>query len=68
MHDERLTRLEEKLAFQDDLLTSLNAIVAEQQQRLDFLQDTLRLLYRQIQQLQPDDGSPAPTHELPPHY
>lgn len=66
--EQRLTSLEEKLAFQDDLVDALNRTVARQQQQLDMLQDELRLLYQQVKSLQPVgtpvDGEP----ELPPHY
>ncbi len=66
--DNRLTNLEVKLAFQDDLLESLNRIVAAQQQQLDLLQQELRLLYQQIKTLQPSQINTAAEEPPPPHY
>lgn len=46
--NDRVTELEVKVAFQDDLLEALNQTVASQQRQLDLLQDELRLIYQQI--------------------
>ncbi|MBK6850698.1 MAG: SlyX family protein [Burkholderiales bacterium] len=64
--DARLTELEVKVSYADDLLDALNAIVAQQQQQID-------RLMREVQQLrqQSADGPVAPRNlrdELPPHY
>ncbi|UXY15897.1 SlyX family protein [Chitiniphilus purpureus] len=65
--EQRLTDLEIRLAFQDDLLDTLNRTVAQQQQQLDLLQAQLRELYRQLQSFEP--AAPrAPAEEIPPHY
>jgi SlyX protein len=65
--DQRLTDLEIKLSFTEDLVEDLNQIVARQQQQIDLL---LREL-SQLQQQQPD-GASTPFRslrdELPPHY
>lgn len=66
--DTRLNNLEVKLAFQDDLLESLNRIVAEQQQQLDLLQEELCLLYQQLKVLQPSQINTAAEEPPPPHY
>ncbi|MDP2226929.1 MAG: SlyX family protein [Moraxellaceae bacterium] len=64
----RLNDLEARVAFQDDLLESLNNIVARQQQQIDLLQRESRLLYEQMKSLSasviPADGEEPP----PPHY
>ncbi len=68
--DERMRALEIKIAYQDDLLTQLNAIVIEQQRQLDALTRQAELLTREVKQL--SGGSVAPSRtiqeDLPPHY
>ncbi|MHB0973386.1 MAG: SlyX family protein [Thiobacillus sp.] len=63
----RLTELETKLAFAEDLLETLNQTVVRQQARIDLLQEQLRLLHRQLQDVRPDE-SRTPRDEIPPHY
>ena len=64
--DKRLTELEVKASFNEDLVDHLNALVTRQQQQID-------LLIREIGKLKdraPDTGA-APRDardELPPHY
>ncbi len=65
-HDTRLTDLEVKLSFTEDLVDHLNQIVARQQQQIDLLMRELRQLREQV-----PDGGGAPRNlrdELPPHY
>lgn len=62
----RLVELEVKASYADDLLETLNTIVAQQQQQID-------RLMREVQQLrqQSAEGPAAPRNlrdELPPHY
>ena len=66
--ESRLNDLETRVAFQDDLLETLNAIVAEQQQQLDLMQREIRLLYEQIKSLSPSDIGNSAEQERPPHY
>ena len=63
----RLTELETKLAFAEDLLETLNQTVARQQGQIDSLQQQLRLLHQQLKDAQADDAS-SPRDEIPPHY
>lgn len=64
--DARLTELEIKASFTDDLLEQLNAVVARQQQQIDALQRELLALRQQLR----DQGAglAAPRDERPPHY
>lgn len=65
--DHRLTELEIKLSFTEDLLEHLNRQVATQQDQINLLLEELRARRQQ----QPDDGAPAfrsLRDELPPHY
>lgn len=67
--DNRLTELEIRLAFQDDLLESLSQTVARQQQEIELLQAQMRLLYQQLNKGgEQDGGTTGPQHEIPPHY
>jgi len=68
MNSDRLTDLEIKLAFQEDLLDSLNQVVTEQQKMIDLLQGQVRLLYQQLRSLQPSDIALATEDTPPPHY
>jgi SlyX protein len=63
----RLTELETKLAFAEDLLETLNQTVIRQQGQIDLLQQQLRLLHQRMQDALPDDAR-TPRDEIPPHY
>jgi len=65
--EERLAQLEIRLAYQEDLLATLNATVAELRAALDLQQGQLRLLWQQLQER--GDASPRSlAEEIPPHY
>lgn len=66
--ESRLTELEVKVAFQDDLLDALNLTVTRQQQQIDLLQQELRLLYQHVRTLGAGDGDQPAQFEIPPHY
>ncbi len=65
--ESRLSELEIKLSFTEDLLEELNRTVARQQQQIAVLEQQLRDLRLQLQRSLPaeTDGS---GHEIPPHY
>ncbi len=67
--ESRLTNLESKVAFQDDLLETLNGIVARQQQEIDMLQGQVQMLYDQLRSLAPSNiAQGEAVDERPPHY
>lgn len=66
--ESRLTNLETKVAFQDDLLESLNRIVAAQQQQIDLLQQQVQMLYDQLRSLAPSNVALEAEDVRPPHY
>ena len=68
MNNDRLTDLEIKLAFQEDLVDSLNQVVTAQQRELELLQGQVRLLYQQLKSLQPSDIASVADEAPPPHY
>ena len=60
----RITELEIKASYADDLLEQLNALVAKQQQQID-------ALVREVRGLREQSASSSGTSlrdELPPHY
>jgi SlyX protein len=66
-HDERLTQLEIKLSYTEDLLDTLNQLVTTQQNHIDLL---LREVTR-LRQQGSGESVAAPRNlrdELPPHY
>jgi SlyX protein len=64
---DRLTNLEIKASFTEDLLDKLDQIIIRQQDQIDRLIQEVRWLRQQT----PAEGSAAPRNprdELPPHY
>ena len=66
--ESRLTDLEIKVAFQEDLIETLNLTVARQQQQLDLLQAQFRALYQQVRASASSTTESSLQHEIPPHY
>ncbi|WP_432261464.1 SlyX family protein [Cupriavidus sp. TMH.W2] len=66
--DDRINELEIKLAFQEDLLDTLNSTVARQQQQIDLLQEQFRALYQQVRSATTTAAEADPQQEIPPHY
>lgn len=65
--NERLTNLEIKASFTEDLLDKLDQIIIRQQDQIDRLQAEVNWLRQQT----PADGATTPRNlrdELPPHY
>lgn len=64
--DQRLTDLEIKASFTEDLLEQLDQVVIRQQQQIDLLmREVSRLQHRNTDGL---GGPSGPTDDLPPHY
>jgi len=69
MNEDRIIELEIKTAYQEDLLQELNKIVGQQQQQIDRLEATCRLLNERIKSLSTDGISgESAADEVPPHY
>jgi len=69
MNDDRIIELEIKAAYQEDLLQALNKIVSQQQQQIDRLEVTCRLLNERIKSLSSvASGGGENIEEVPPHY
>jgi SlyX protein len=67
MMEARITELEVKLAFAEDLLETLNRTVYRQQEQIDQLQQELRTQRQQLQQSLPTEQRSL-RDEVPPHY
>jgi len=69
---EQLIELQSQFAFQEDLLSDLNAIVVRQQSQIDALERELILHRERLLQVLdnlPEKGQgAAPADERPPHY
>ena len=66
MSEERITNLEIKLSFTEDLIEKLNETVYKQQQQIEFL-------YRELKAIKDQDssgggGGGSLKDEIPPHY
>lgn len=65
--ESRIAEIEARLNLTEDLVEQLNRTVFRQQQQLDLLQQELQVLYRQVQDVMPEDAR-GPADEVPPHY
>ncbi|MDD5412281.1 MAG: SlyX family protein [Methylobacter sp.] len=68
MNEDRIIELEIKAAYQEDLLQELNRIVGQQQQQIDRLEATCRLLNERIKSLSTEGSGGENVDEVPPHY
>jgi len=66
----RLDQLESRLAFQDDLIESLNRVVARQDRELASLAQRVKALEARLTDLVEAASQPGGSagHEVPPHY
>ncbi len=65
--EDRLTDLEIKASFMEDLVDRLNEVIVQQQQAIDRLQRELKMLQEQVAQAEPG-STRSLRDELPPHY
>ncbi len=68
MTEKRIITLETKLAYQEDLIQSLDETVFEQQKRLDQLEAAYRYLLVQTQEQSENAPADKAVDEKPPHY
>jgi len=64
MSDERITNLEIKLSFTEDLIEKLNATIYKQQQQIEFLYRELKAIKEQAS----ISGGGSLKDDIPPHY
>jgi SlyX protein len=65
--DKQIVELQTRLAFQEDMIQELNAIVARQQHELDELRLEVHALAEHYQNILPVLVA-SPAEEMPPHY
>lgn len=65
--DDRLTELEVKISFTEDLVDELNRTIFRQQQQIDFLAGEIKLM-REQQERADQDVPRSLLDEIPPHY
>lgn len=66
--ENRITELEMKLTFQDNLLEELNQALVEQQFVIDKMQVQLRYLANKLKDMQPSNVASQAEETPPPHY
>ncbi len=65
----RVEELESRLAFQDDLIESLNEVVSRQDKEIVLLTRRLQELSERLNDLDSATAGGTPEgHEIPPHY
>ena len=66
----RLEELESRLAFQDDLIESLNDVVAKQDREIQDLRRTVKNMNERLRDLADSASATGSSteHEIPPHY
>lgn len=68
MTDKRLNVLEEKLAFQEDTISQLDAVICSQQEQIDALKADFEKLESMVTELMHGSQPAAAADEKPPHY
>ncbi len=68
MSDDRLLDIETKLAYQEDLVASLNQIVSDQQRKLDELEAAYRKLVDRVVEQSEELAALRIEDAPPPHY
>ena len=67
MSEDRITRLEEQIAFQEDVIQKLDDALADQQKQLMEAERKIELMIQQLRKLEANQPAP-PDYEKPPHY
>jgi SlyX protein len=67
-NEEAIIELQTKLAFQEDLLESLNQVIIDQQGQIAKLQRTFESMIGQMNSMQSAMQDNGPQQEIPPHY
>ncbi len=69
MSEERLVKIETKIAYQEQTIKDLNDVLYEQQQEIERLGSICDSLLKRVKELSEfNPGIDAPVNEKPPHY
>ena len=66
--EQQVMDLQSQMAFQEDLIGSLDAALAQQQQEILVLRRQLELLRQRQEELAEAGAAGSPVNEKPPHY
>ncbi|MDE0008003.1 MAG: SlyX family protein [Gammaproteobacteria bacterium] len=67
--EHRLIDLESRFSFQEETIRELSEALVRQQQRIDRLEASLKVVAEQVQRADAGDDAPQmPKDERPPHY
>jgi len=66
--ENRIIELETKMAFQDETINDLNAIITDQQFQLDQIREEIRLLTLRFQTVAESSNVSNEKEPPPPHY
>lgn len=67
-NEEAIIELQTKLSFQEDLLETLNQVVADQQSQIVKLERTVAAMIGQMDSMQSAMQDNGQQQEIPPHY
>ncbi|MDE0692429.1 MAG: SlyX family protein [Gammaproteobacteria bacterium] len=67
-NEHRLIDLESRFSFQEDTIRELGDALVRQQQRIDRLEASLKVVVEQLRRGDAGDDTPKPKDERPPHY
>ena len=67
MSEDRIARLEEQIAFQEDVIQKLDDALADQQKQIMEAERKIELMIQQLRKLEANQPAP-PDDEKPPHY
>lgn len=68
MSEPRFLDIETKLAYQEDLVTTLNRMVSDQQRKIDELEKTCRKLVERVLEISEELEAMRVIDAPPPHY
>ncbi len=67
--ENRLIEIETKLAYQEDVMEQLNKVLVDQQNQIDRLQDTCRVMVERVKDFMEAGGAADKSlGDRPPHY
>jgi len=69
MSEERLVKIETKIAYQEKIIKDLNDVICEQQQEIERIGSLCDALVKRVKEISGlTMGIDAPANEKPPHY
>ncbi|NQZ33205.1 MAG: SlyX family protein [Oceanospirillaceae bacterium] len=66
--EDRISELESRVAFQEEMIDQLNTVIANQDKQLMGLAEAVKILNQKVNQGRPDEGQAEHVEPPPPHY